>query len=159
MWQFRFLYYYLRLFITKGVFSFWRDRAPKTGQTITTEGGDGLSPNIFRQNSVRNPYEKRHFRISIFFQFLHIWKRTTITIISSGFAPRQNRKYSFGYEQSYLCTKWLPIDCFFQFFENYFVVLDCLPLGVVVVCPVLFCLPPKHPTAGLEKNSLTWKGW
>ena len=41
----------IRLFITKGVFSFWRDRAPKTGQTTTTEGGNGLSPNIFRKKT------------------------------------------------------------------------------------------------------------
>ena len=71
----------------------------KTGQTTTTEGGNGLSPNIFRkktpkknsigQNSLRKQYEKWHFHISIFFQFLHTWKRTTITLISSGFASRQ----------------------------------------------------------------------
>ncbi len=34
-------------------FSFWRDRAHRTGQTTTTEDGNGLSPNIFRKKRMK----------------------------------------------------------------------------------------------------------
>ena len=56
------------------------------------------------------------------------------------------------------CTIWVQSDgqliVFPILFKKIFGKLDRLPLGVVVVCPVLFCLQPQHPTAGLEKTVL-----